>query len=214
MNILEKNIRSQKEEKAQHYTDVLKSGNAYIVRMNDPYSHIKGLFFKRVSNQIRVNKAVILGLATQGSYTIHTQIDPISIAFDNHIISQTEIEDAIKEANSIVELPADWDGEGALQITKGVFEAAVGFLREYSCYISDNFHIQIEAPEINPVRNGSIDLEWHTTNAQMLINIRHRDNEFYAYYYGDRYQNRMPIKGNVPLSEFSESLAVWMKYLV
>jgi hypothetical protein len=124
------------------------------------------------------------------------------------------IENAIKEASYITDLPADWDDEGAVPILINTFNNAANFLRIYSNYLFNSYNIFIPVPEINPCKDGSIDLAWRTNSARMLINIRSDKGEYYAFYYGDRYNNKMPIKGNIPLPEFSEFLAVWMKYLL
>ena len=124
------------------------------------------------------------------------------------------IDNAIKEATYITDLADDWDDEGAVPIKINTFDFAANFLKSYSSYLFNSYNIFIPVPEINPCKDGSIDLAWRTKNARMLINIRSENGKYYAFYYGDRYNNKMPIKGNVPLPEFSESLAVWMKYLV
>jgi hypothetical protein len=91
-------------------------------------------------------------------------------------------------------------------------------LREYVLFILANYNRDIQLPEINPCSNGSIDLEWHTSsNGRLLINIRKDVNgdSYIAYYYGDKYDNKMQVKGSIPVNEFSEYLAVWMKqYLI
>jgi hypothetical protein len=125
-----------------------------------------------------------------------------------------ELETAIEEAKYIISLPDNWDEEGAVPISQLIFDKAVEFLRYYSRYLYIGFGFELPIPEINPCKDGSIDLSWRTAHARMLINIRMQDELPHAFFYGDRYNNKMPIKGNVPLKEFSESLAVWMKYLV
>lgn len=125
-----------------------------------------------------------------------------------------ELETAIEEAKYITSLPDNWDEEGAAPILQIIFDKAAEFLRYYSRYLYIGFGLELPIPEINPCKDGSIDLSWRTAQARMLINIRMQDELPHAFFYGDRYNNKMPIKGNVPLKEFSESLAVWMKYLV
>lgn len=152
-------------------------------------------------------------------------IDVSSYKIDEHItvsvhdfnlkfpIKLIRIAKAVNNAKWILDLENGWDANDAQEISAETFKAAITFLKDYSCYLADRGTF-IETPEINPVKSGTVDFEWHTGNAQMLINIQKRGNIYYAFYYGDRYNDEMPIKGNVPLSEFSEALAVWMKYLV
>jgi len=124
------------------------------------------------------------------------------------------LDELIIKADGLKNLPLDWDEDGALPIDETTVEYASWFLRHYYNYTLKHFGTKIQLPEINPCPDGSIDLEWHTPFAQLLINIR-KDKEgvYTAYYYGDRHNNKMQVKGSTPLSEFSEHLAVWMKYL-
>ena len=127
---------------------------------------------------------------------------------------KSEIEKVIEEALYIKSLPDNWDEEGAQKISEEIFTSTAAFLRYCSNYLYIGAGIILPAPEINPCKDGSIDLSWRTGTARLLINIRMQEGALYAFFYGDRYNNKMPIKGNFPLSEFSESLAAWMKYLV
>lgn len=138
--------------------------------------------------------------------------DPITVA--EHIFRHVapEIETAIQEAAYITDLPDNWDEEGAKQISLQTFTAAASFLREYSRYLS-TLGKSLTPPEINPCCDSTIDLSWRTEQARMLINIRLLEKVPYAFFYGDRYHNKIPLKGNTPVDEFSEPLAVWMKYL-
>lgn len=114
----------------------------------------------------------------------------------------------------ILNLENDWNGEGALAISKEIVNEVKDFLIQYYSFLDSTAGISIKLPEINPCPNGSIDLEWQTASARLLINVRKRENEYFGFYYGDKYDDKMQLKGSFPVNEFSESLAVWMKYLV
>ena len=107
-------------------------------------------------------------------------------------------------------LPTNWDEEGALPVSPLIYDAAIQFLQQYALFIFDNYKVIVETPSINPVKNGSIDLEWQTPNARLLINIRDTQN---AYYYGDQHKNINSIKGNVNIQTVENFLAVWMTKL-
>ena len=128
--------------------------------------------------------------------------------------SALELENLIKKANRILELKFDWDDDGAEPIDSKLFGTTITFLRDYYYYLLKNFNNQISLPEISPCPDGSIDLDWHTPNAQLLINIskNNEKGDFIAHYYGDRFNDEV-TKGSIPTHTFSESLAVWMKYL-
>lgn len=120
----------------------------------------------------------------------------------------------IKDSEYIPTLEEDWDQDGALIIKQEIWQAATDFLLRYAQFILDNYKgIIIDTPEINPVRNGSVDLSWRTPKARMLINIREEKSVIQAYYYGDLYNNMNAIKGNVSIEGVAEHLAVWMKNL-
>lgn len=124
------------------------------------------------------------------------------------------IDAIIDRAEKIKALAFDWDDDGALPIETALVDASVEFLKQYYNYVSQHYN-PIELPEISPCPDGSIDLDWHTPNAQLLINIR-KDNageDYTAYYYGDKHNNKVQVKGSTPVNEFAEHLAVWMKYL-
>ena len=123
------------------------------------------------------------------------------------------IEKAIEEAADIADLPDNWDDEGGRKISSKLFAGAASFLRQYSDYLI-NLGFLMQAPQIDPCKDGTIDLAWRTERSRMLINIREYEGIPHAFFYGDKYNNKMPIKGNFPLSEFSEPLAAWMKHLV
>jgi hypothetical protein len=129
-------------------------------------------------------------------------------------VLQSDLDNLIEKAQLLKQLPFDWDEERAISIEDTTVDYACWFLKHYYNYTLKHLGIKIQLPEINPCPDGSIDLEWHTPDAQLLINIRKdKEGTYTAYYYGDRHNNKMQVKGSTPFSEFSEHLAVWMKYL-
>ena len=113
----------------------------------------------------------------------------------------------IEASKFILNLNENWDENGALPISPILYETAICFLQNYATFISKKYKTVIETPSINPVKNGSIDLEWHTSNVQLLINIRDTQN---AYFYGDYYNNDSPIKGSVSVKTVEPFFAAWM----
>lgn len=124
-----------------------------------------------------------------------------------------KIHSEIKDAIQILELEENWDDEGAKKIQEPVFIEAVSFLLNYSDFIYKNFGVIISTPEINPCIDGSIDLSFRSQNARLLINIQKENERSNAIFYGDLYDNKIPIKGNVPTEGVFEHLAHWMKHL-
>jgi hypothetical protein len=117
---------------------------------------------------------------------------------------------SISNAQSILTLMDNWDDEGARKIHKNVYDNAILFLKKYSLFILNDLKTVIAAPEINPVKDGSIDLEWHTPQAHMLINIK---NNGVIAYYGDNYNDLNSIKGKIVEEPIETFLAVWMRQM-
>jgi len=124
-----------------------------------------------------------------------------------------KIHSEIKDSTQILELEENWDDEGAKKVQESIFIEAVKFLLNYSNFIYKNFDIIISTPEINPCIDGSIDLSFRNQNARLLINIQEENEKLNAVFYGDLYDNKIPIKGNVPTKGVFEHLAHWMKNL-
>lgn len=125
-------------------------------------------------------------------------------------IKLKHIEARINNAQPILTLMDNWDDEGAYKIPKNVYDNALLFLKKYSLFILNDLKTVIAAPEINPVKDGSIDLEWHTPHARMLINIK---NNGVIAYYGDNYNDLNSIKGKILVEPIETFLAVWMRKL-
>lgn len=119
----------------------------------------------------------------------------------------------IERSERLKTLGKNWDLQGADPVDLEVYESAVTFLRSYSEYLLNVSRVRIATPEINPCRNGTIDLSWRTDRARMLINIRRKENEMTAFYYGDLKNDNEPIKGHVPANKIANHLAIWMENL-
>ncbi|MEX0966749.1 MAG: hypothetical protein WD077_05890 [Bacteroidia bacterium] len=126
----------------------------------------------------------------------------------------SEIADEIEASKYILELEQGWDGENAEIIKSEIWKAATKFLINAALEINKEYSVIIQTPEINPVKDGSIDLSWRTEKARMLINVRERAGEMVANYYGDFYNNEKPRKGSDSLDSNIEDLVVWMRNLV
>lgn len=124
------------------------------------------------------------------------------------------ISSEIEASKYILELEESWDDEGALTVPQFVWERGISFLLNYSDWINKNHEIIIDAPEINPCKDGSIDLAWRNVNVRFLINFKNQK-EVIGTYYGDEYNDKNRIKNIIStVSEVDESLGIWMKKLV
>jgi|GEM_PF-7047967 hypothetical protein len=119
---------------------------------------------------------------------------------------------AIQDASSITELPASWDENGAVPIDKETWVKATTMLMAYASYVAEHYDQSLPVPQIDPVPDGSIDLFWKESKAQLLINVP--PGVAAAGYYGDIYSEDDKIKGKLPVEGVKEYLAVWMKNLI
>ena len=118
---------------------------------------------------------------------------------------------AVEDSTSILSLKPGWDDGKAQPIQRETWQQANGFLLRYAVRIYNLFSLVLPVPDINPCPNGSMDLSWRTKSARMLVNVRMENGEMLAFFYGDLYDNKMPIKGNVPAESVEDHLACWMK---
>jgi hypothetical protein len=147
-----------------------------------------------------------------------TRDSEITIEYQNKSfvlpISLVHISNAIRESTEILNLEQGWDGIDAPPISEETLLNAVTLLVNYSKYILEKFQVIISAPEINPCRNGTIDLAWRTHKARFLLNVKPATNSpIVASCYGDLYNDRQPIKSNLSDEVVIEHLAFWMKNL-
>ncbi len=126
---------------------------------------------------------------------------------DKFKIEFPQIDKEIQDAQYILALSENWDDDSALKISDDIYKNAALFLKNYTLHIFDRYNVKIASPSINPVKDGTIDIEWQTPNARFLINFRNNQT---AAYYGDNRSNLNSIKGRVGVVDVEEYLATWM----
>ncbi len=143
-----------------------------------------------------------------------SEIASIEIGDTRYILPSEliHIAKAINESEYIKSLEDDWDTEAALKVPVNVYYTAIEILYNYSTQLLKNYGIAIKAPEINPGRDGSVDLDWRCKNAELLISVQNT-NEFLAHFYGDDGNNNTEIKGYLNSIEVDQDLLFWMRKL-
>ena len=167
-------------------------------------------FFARMEKEKQLSLLKIEAMLSS-SGTIQMQLEGQSFSLPKEL---SAIVQEIENSKTILSFEAGWDAENALPVDKEIWLQASGFLLRYALRVFNLFSLALDAPDINPCPNGSIDLSWRTKSARMLVNIRKENSEMLAFFYGDLYGNKMPIKGNVPAGTVEDHLACWMKNLV
>ena len=123
--------------------------------------------------------------------------------------SLSHLHQSIADVDTQVIFKDDWDNNGAKAINPKIRNRATQFLLDYASFTENIFNIVIEEPMIGACPDGSIDLSWRNETARMLINIRNTEIGK-AYFYGDEYDDKNSIKGNVEIGKVQTHLAAWM----
>lgn len=115
---------------------------------------------------------------------------------------------AIDRSRAVLELPDDFDDEGSPAYTEEVWRRAVTFLEQNAEWVRSCFDRLIEAPEILPGPEGSIDIHWDYPSYELLVNIP-ADPEGMAGFYGDD-RGKISIKGTFDPKTFNHGLLLWL----
>jgi hypothetical protein len=95
-----------------------------------------------------------------------------------------DIKNTIESSKEILDLKYNWDDNGAIPINPVIFERVKHFLESYAERIYEVCGKILKMPDIVPVKDGSIDLEWNLENSNFLINFKNTTEEI-AFYYGE-----------------------------
>lgn len=120
------------------------------------------------------------------------------------------IKDVILDSQSLLQLKNDWDDNDAIATNSRTYFRAIDFLLDYSNFIFTQYNHIISPPEINIVRDGSIDLEWRNDEYILLINFK-KNNSFNVHFYSEDFLNSTILKGVLTKKELNIDLAHWMK---
>lgn len=91
------------------------------------------------------------------------------------------LDELLSQAESILSLPDDWDGEGALPVARAAWDRAVALL-DKSIRVPVRRGLILPLPAIDPGPNGSIDLEWYKDDQCLLINVPSSMSDPVTYY--------------------------------
>lgn len=114
------------------------------------------------------------------------------------------IELAISASHKLVEMPENWDEEGAVQISRATWVLATNVLRVAARTALRRFGYTLPAPKIGPCSDGSIDLYWGKgADFTLLINVKPGDGET-SDYFGERLKTKVqgPLNPTQPNLEF------------
>lgn len=116
---------------------------------------------------------------------------------------------AIDESCKLLDLADDWDGEGSRRIPERVWRRATLFLVRYAKHLWETEVRCLDAPDILPGPDGSVDLHWNYPGYEILVNVP-REEAALAGFYGDD-RGRATIKGKFDPASMNEGLLSWLK---
>jgi len=122
--------------------------------------------------------------------------------------AQSRIRDAIVSSREMLTFPDDWDEDGAKPIDKEAWNRAVKFLMEHAASAWKSEARVLDAPDITPCPDGSVDLHWDYPRYEVLINFP-VDLAQRAGFYGDD-RGTLRIKGTFDPAALNQGLLDWL----
>ncbi|MGV3704590.1 MAG: hypothetical protein ACO1NU_04355 [Arcticibacter sp.] len=113
-------------------------------------------------------------------------------------IELRNLAEEIERSKYMLELPDNWDDEGAIGYTVETWIKAIKFLINYSTSILNTTGKTIFIPKIYHGPEGSIDIYWEYERFNLLINIT---NTGLCTYFGDNYKSNK-IHGEFDASDY------------
>lgn len=146
----------------------------------------------------------------QVSVKVDAKLDAkVSVTFKRREYVSKGLEAEIKQAQRLVELRDDWDGEGSAGYSQATIDRAVGFLTKHVRGLWESYGIECPIPTIGPGPGGSIDIHWKQPTWELLVNLP-ADQNAMAAFYGDNY-GVQTIRGNFDPTKFNLGIAEWLR---
>jgi len=114
----------------------------------------------------------------------------------------------IAESREMLNLSNDWNEEGAKKIDENTWRRSVTFLARYALRVLEQSGRVLDAPDITPSVDGSVDIHWDNPAYEMLIVIPPDINALASFYGKNR--GRSFIKGEFDLNELNKGLIEWL----
>lgn len=121
-----------------------------------------------------------------------------------------EIEAAIELSRRILDLPEDWDEQGAVAIQEATWLRATHFLWRHAHWLLRVRDLEIEVPKIDPLADGSIDLHWEVAGEYELLLNFPADPAERARFYGDTFEEGAFVRSDkVDPNGFDKGFILW-----
>lgn len=116
----------------------------------------------------------------------------------------SHIAEAVESSHGIVDLV---DEDGNQLVTRATWERAVNFLNNSARRLWSNQGMRVDAPDIAPGPDGSVDIHWDRPTYEMLINVPADPAGPITFYGDDRRGNA--VKGRTA-SHDNRGLLLWL----
>lgn len=133
-----------------------------------------------------------------------------SIPFKSEISKYSLSEKFESEIKEVASLKDNWDEEGALKPDSTNLKHAILFIITYGNSLLRNGGKLLPYPEVNPCRDGSIDLVWRDNSSFLIINFRDPSGQI-ANFYFDQYDPNLGRQGGFIPSELDQELLNYLK---
>jgi hypothetical protein len=132
----------------------------------------------------------------------------VEFPWENPPLHFSKLAQEITDSKWMLELEENWNEEGALPVSKNVWERASMFLWNHAEALVNYSGLILDTPDIAPNPDGGIGFYWKTGNYELLINVPSNSNNEIGYYGDDRnWSNR--IKGKTSHFTIDKLLIAW-----
>ncbi|HEC37387.1 hypothetical protein LCGC14_0594750 [marine sediment metagenome] len=115
-----------------------------------------------------------------------------------------------KYKNYILNLSSNWDGYGAQPINEETLKRAYSLIENILQYFRDKM-IEISIPLVQPVPDGSIDINWENDSFELLINIS-SETDKQVNLYGEKINSpEEEIEMHIPYDLVESMIIKWLK---
>jgi hypothetical protein len=116
---------------------------------------------------------------------------------------------SIDDSRSLLELPDDWDGEGAAAYSESTWRRTVEFVVRCATALWTDYGIVSDQVRILPDHDGGLAIDWRTGRRELSLSIPAAPSVD-ARFYGDDGSGGRSFKGSLDPSEPNRWLIAWL----
>ena len=140
------------------------------------------------------------------------QAEPAQIRAGHFILPAAlgDVATRLIESRSILELGANWDGEGGPGYDEATWQRAAQLVVDGATRFWQSRQSASPAPTITNGPDGSVDIVWRAGNRKVLINVPAEPGLGATFYGRDRDNPRRVVQGALDPAGANEWLVVWL----